>query len=99
MVCAVGLVLVPHAYSYDFVLLLPAFWTALTALVLQHRVPQALALLTWLTLSVVWFAAKIQSVDGETGLWWIPWVGLLIAAQSIRLVSAPTRHQRNPAEC
>jgi len=99
MVCAVGLVLVPHAYSYDFVLLLPAFWTALTALVLQHRVPQALALLTWLTLSVVWFAAKVQSVDGETGLWWIPWVGLLITAQSIPLVSAPILYKRNPAGC
>lgn len=92
--CTMSLALVPHAYSYDFIFLLPAFWAAMAALVLQRGSRELISVLAWLALSVVWIAVKTKSVGGETDLWWIPWMGLLLFGQSPPSLSRPHSHPR-----
>ncbi len=61
-----------HAYSYDFVLLLPGFLLGF-GLWWLHKRPAALL---WLALNAAFFSVKVLGVINEWDLWTVSWLAL-----------------------
>lgn len=80
--CAAALCASPHAFSYDFVLLLPGFLAA-TGGCLNRRTPINSTLLTfWLGLNGWLIYSNSQAIP-EVYTWWVPWIALVLTASQI----------------
>jgi hypothetical protein len=74
---SVSIVVVPYAFSMDFVFMLPGFILALGAWVNRDRYWQVI-ITVWLVLELWMVAARSYSWD-EHYYWFIPWIGLLMS--------------------
>lgn len=75
-----------HAFTYDFVLLLPAF--LLAALEWQRGGPGRMAFYGWLALSLALLVGKLADEGAEWRFAILPWLGLLLLWRQARRLQA-----------
>jgi len=88
LLCIATLAIVPHAYSYDYVFMIPGFILALGSWIVWRERVMFLALIGWLLLVVFYSTGKGQALK-EQNFFVIPWGALALTMMF-------TTHQRRP---
>jgi hypothetical protein len=90
IVCTATLAVVPHAYSYDYVFMIPGFILALGSWIIWKERTMFLALIGWLLL-VLFYSTGKSRVLQEHNLFIIPWSGLALTLMFSRPRRTPVK--------
>jgi hypothetical protein len=94
LVCTLVLCASPHALSYDYVLMLPAFLGAVGAYFTFRRLSSIAVLIAWLILDATLIYGSLQHWH-EIFFWWIPWAGLVLTVIQFHMSRETEPHSTN----
>lgn len=93
LLCIATLAFVPHAYSYDYVFMIPGFILALGSWIIWKERPMFVALIGWLLL-VVFYSTGKSRVLQEQNYFIIPW-----SALALMMAFSPVKVLTRSGEC